>query len=282
MRKTVLVVEDSESSRDVISHFLQQGGFRVLEAQDGAEALGILKQRQVDLILTDIMMPNMDGWTFYKEVRKEKRFNLTPFVFLTVLDDLEAQIKGLGLGVDDYIIKPVNAPQLLARVNTTLTRGERMGDYFFLNPVTDLQTPTYFRHRIVQETRRCRHFDRPLCLVMVDIGNYVALARGHADWFAQAAAMETGLELRRQLRDFDLLADMRQGRFAILMPESTEQEAKNWAEQLRAGWKIAPVWPETEQKIPVDVGFTVDVLSPGEGDTITLLDKRLESFVRKW
>lgn len=108
--KTVLVVEDSSTSRDITSHFLQQGGFRVLEASDGADALNILKQRHVDLILTDIMMPNMDGWAFYKEVRKDKSYNLTPFVFLSVLDELDDQIKGLTLGVDDYITKPVTLP----------------------------------------------------------------------------------------------------------------------------------------------------------------------------
>ncbi len=105
--KTVLIVEDSDSSRDLTSHFLQQGGFRTLEATDGADALNVLKQRHVDLVLTDIMMPNMDGWAFYREVRKDKRYNLTPFVFLSVLDEFDDQIKGLTLGVDDYITKPV-------------------------------------------------------------------------------------------------------------------------------------------------------------------------------
>ncbi|MDQ6989129.1 MAG: response regulator, partial [Mariprofundaceae bacterium] len=113
--KTVLVVEDSNTSRDITSHFLQQGGFRVLEAEDGADALNILQTRHVDLILTDIMMPNLDGWGLYKEIRSDKAFNLTPFVFLSVLDELDDQIKGLTLGVDDYITKPVTPPQLIAR-----------------------------------------------------------------------------------------------------------------------------------------------------------------------
>lgn len=280
--KTVLVVEDSGSSRDITSHFLQQGGFRVLEAEDGQKALDIIKTRSVDLILTDIMMPNMDGWAFYKEVRKQKRFNMTPFVFLSVLDELGDQIKGLSLGVDDYIAKPVTPPQLIARINTALMRTERLSQYFYRNPVTELETAEYLRHRLAQETSRCREAERPLSLAVFGIGNYVSLVRGHAEWFAQNAVEETGALLKKQLRDYDVIADMGVGRFAILMPETDIGQAKAWAEKLKSGWKLALTWPETEQKISIDIGFSVDQLAPGDEDSEALLKKRLDSFERKW
>jgi PleD family two-component response regulator len=280
--KTVLVVEDSGSSRDITSHFLQQGGFRTLEAGDGADALEILKKRHVDLVLTDIMMPNMDGWALYREVRADKRYNLTPFVFLTVLDELDNQIKGLSLGVDDYLSKPVTPPQLLARVNTALMRSERLSQYFYRDPVTDLETEFYFRQELAIETKRCRRFERPLSLLTFGIGNYVSLARGHADWFAHQAAMRTGMALLDKLRDFDLIADMGVGRFGILMPEADTATARAWAERVQSEWKLKLVWPETEQNIAVDIGFTVDALSPGDDDPEAVLNKRLESFERKW
>jgi len=280
--KTVLVVEDSSSSRDITSHFLQQGGFRTLEASDGADALNVLKQRHVDLILTDIMMPNMDGWAFYKEVRKDKRYNLTPFVFLSVLDELDDQIKGLTLGVDDYITKPVTPPQLIARVNTALMRSERLEQYFFRNPVTDLETANYFRHRLPLETERCRETGQPLSLVIFGIGNYVSLVRGHAQWFAELAARETGQKLRSQTRSFDIVADMGQGRFGVLMPNASADNVKQWAEKVMANWKLSLTWPETEQGIAIDIGFSCDVLAPGDFDATALLKKQLDTFERKW
>ena len=282
MRKTILVVEDSGSSRDLTSHFLQQGGYRVLEAEDGRQALDILVSRQVDLILADIMMPNMDGWEFYGEIRKQKRFNLTPFVFLTVLDEIEDQIKGLTLGVDDYITKPVNPQQLLARIATALNRGERLLGYFHRDPVTDLAKPAYFRDCIEREAVRCRQHSRPLTLVMVDIGNYEAMLRGQAEWFAVMAAQEAGQAIAMRLRDFDICADMGEGRFAILMPEMNEDGARAWAESLRGSWNVGVVWPETEQRIGVDIGFSVDALAPGDDNVLNVLDKRLQSLVRKW
>lgn len=282
MMKTILVVEDSGSSRDLTAHFLQQGGFRVLEAEDGMKAMNILESRHADLILADIMMPNMDGWAFYTEVRKQKKFNLTPFVFLSVLDELGDQIKGLSLGVDDYITKPVNPQQLLARVSTALMRGERMMQYFYQDPVNDFDKPAYFRHRLDQESVRCRQHKRPLTMVVVDIGNYTAMLRGQAEWFARMAAQEAGHAIQMRLRDYDLCADMGEGRFALLMPEMSEEEARSWAESLRGSWNVGVIWAETEQRIGVDIGFSIDVIAPGTEDPREVLDKRLKSLMRKW
>jgi len=279
--KTVLVVEDSSTSRDITSHFLQQGGFRVLEACDGADALNILKSRHVDLILTDVMMPNMDGWGLYREVRADKRYNLTPCVFLTVLDELDDQIKGLALGVDDYITKPVTPPQLIARVNTALMRSERLANYFYQNPVTDLATPRYFKERIVQEAARSKASGHDLSLAVFGIGNYVALVRAHAEWFAESAARLSGKALLKQARSFDIVADMGHGRFALLLPNMSLTEAKTWAEGIAADWSVSLIWPETQQKESVDIGYECASLTD-EDDELVILDKHLASFDRKW
>ena len=285
MRKTILVVEDSDSSRDITCHFLLQGGYRVLEANDGHSALELLKNRHVDLILTDIMMPNMDGWQFSNEVRKDKRFNMTPFVFLSVLDDLDDQIKGLTMGVDDYLSKPITPQQLLARVNTALTRTDRLKPYFYRDPVSELETETFFLARLAQEVERGAKAGRKLSLVVIGIGNYEALVRGHADWFAQQAVEQAGIRLKKHVRSYDLVADMKQGRFAALFPEAGIEGATKWAEKVKAGWDVSVVWPETEQKIGIEIGFTVDAICPDietPAEAEALLNKRLQSFQRKW
>ncbi len=280
--KTILVVEDSTTSRDVTSHFLQQGGFRVLEAQDGQDALDILRNRHVDLILTDIMMPNLDGWGLYREIRADKSFNLTPFVFLSVLDDIEDQIKGLTLGVDDYLTKPVTPMQLIARINTALMRSERLASYFYRNPVTELETSSYFKQRFVQEIDRCREAEQDLSLVVIGIGNYVSLVRGQAEWFAESAAHEAGVLIRGEARSYDVVADMGQGCFTVLRFNEDEAKAKAWAEALVKDWDLSLVWPETEQRIAIDIGFTCDAVSPGDSNALATLKKNLASFERKW
>ena len=285
MRKTILVVEDSDSSRDITCHFLQQGGFRVLEANDGESALALLKGRHVDLILTDIMMPNMDGWQLSAEVRKDKRFNMTPFVFLSVLDDLDEQLKGMTTGVDDFLSKPITPQQLLARVNMALTRTDRLKPYFYRNPVTEFETETFFMTCLEQEFVRCSKAKRPLSLVVVGIGNFESLVRGHADWFARQAVEKAGKRLKKHVRSYDLVADMQQGRFAVLFPEASLERATKWAEQVKSHWNVSLLWPETEQDIGIDVGFTMDAVCPGVAsfdEAEALLNKRLQSFERKW
>jgi len=279
--KTVLVVEDSSTSRDITSHFLQQGGFRVLEAEDGADALNVLKARHVDLILTDIMMPNMDGWGLYRAVRSDKSYNLTPFVFLSVLDELDDQIKGLTLGVDDYITKPVTPPQLIARVNTALMRSERLANYFYRNPVTDLSTPRYFGERLIQESARCKASGYDLSVVVFGIGNYVDLVRAHAEWFAESAARLSGQALHKQCRSFDVIADMGDGRFGVILPNAPIDQAKAWADHVAGSWNVSLVWPETQQQELVDIGYQCVFLT-GIDDASEAFEKLLASFDRKW
>jgi len=283
MIKTVLLVDDSGSSRELTGHFLRQGGYRILEAGNGQEALNILVDRPVDIIVADIMMPVMDGWTFYNKIREDKSFNLTPFLFLSGLDDLDDQVKGLSLGVDDYITKPITAQQLIARVGLALNRSDRMEDYFYRDPVSDMEFPSFFKHRMTQEVDRCRTFKRPLSLVIAGIGNYQSMVRGQADWFAEVAANEAGIYLRRRIRDYDLISYLGTGRFAILMPEVSASKAKAWSERIHSSWQVSARWPETEQQIDVGIDFIIEGLSPdSDSDANETLTKHLESFTRNW
>ncbi|MDQ6961419.1 MAG: response regulator [Mariprofundaceae bacterium] len=283
MIKTILLVDDSNSSRELTGHFLRQGGYRILEAGNGQEALDILEDRPVDIIVADIMMPVMDGWTLYHKIREQKRYNLTPFLFLSGLDDLGDQVKGLSLGVDDYITKPITAPKLIARVGLACNRSDRMEDYFYRDPVSDMEFPSYFKHRMLQEVHRCRTFKRPLSLVIAGMGNYEAIVRGQADWFAEVAATEAGLYLRQRIRDYDTISYLSVGRFAILMPEVSAAQAKTWSDKLRAAWQVSARWPETEQQIDIDIEFIIEGLSPNnESDAIEALNTHLDSFKRSW
>jgi len=196
---------------------------------------------------------------------------------------LDDQIKGLTLGVDDYITKPVTPPQLIARVNTSLMRSERLANYFYRNPVTDLATPRYFRERLQQEEARCKDSGHDLSLVIFGIGNYVALVRAHAEWFAESAARLSGEELKNQAREFDVVADMGHGRFAVMLPNAPLKQAKTWAENVASDWNVSLVWPETQQNEAVDIGYECTSLSAdNEDDALSQLEKHLSAFDRKW
>ena len=122
---TVLVCDDEKDIRSALRIYLTEAGYCVLEGEDGAAALEILKREKIDLILLDIMMPVMDGLSALEVIR---RTTPVPVILLTAKGEDEDKIRGLNTGADDYITKPFNAMELLARVRAVLRRYSRQGE----------------------------------------------------------------------------------------------------------------------------------------------------------
>jgi DNA-binding response OmpR family regulator len=116
----LLLVEDDSSIREVATLGLEQAGFRVTTSGDGREGLVQFRQATVDLVLLDVMLPSLDGFEVLREIRKESQ---TPVVMLTARSDLHDVVVGLELGADDYVTKPFELPELVARVKAVLRRS---------------------------------------------------------------------------------------------------------------------------------------------------------------
>ncbi|MFJ7647772.1 response regulator transcription factor [Lysinibacillus sp. NPDC097279] len=120
MMTKLLVVDDDDHIRELIKVFLQNEGFDVIEALDGVDALSKLDAEKVDMVIMDIMMPNMDGWQLCKEIRA---FNSDlPILMLTAKGETAQKVKGFNLGTDDYLVKPFEPVELIVRVKSILKR----------------------------------------------------------------------------------------------------------------------------------------------------------------
>ncbi|NHN32728.1 response regulator transcription factor [Paenibacillus agricola] len=115
----ILVVDDDPYIRELVRVFLQRAGFDIIEAADGAEALLKLETAKADLVILDIMMPNMDGWELCRELREH--YNM-PLLMLTAKGETVNKVKGFELGTDDYLVKPFEPAELVARVKALLKR----------------------------------------------------------------------------------------------------------------------------------------------------------------
>jgi len=120
MSKTVMIVDDEKRLVSLVESYLAQEGYRVVSANNGKEALPIASREKPDLIILDIMMPEMDGYGFMREHRKEMD---TPIILLTARVDDDERVIGLELGADDYITKPFRPRELVARVRAVLRRA---------------------------------------------------------------------------------------------------------------------------------------------------------------
>ncbi len=120
--KTVLVVDDKKNIRVLVRDYLTQEGFRVLTAEDGREALFIARQEKPDLILLDLMMPEMGGYDFMRHYAKESD---APVILITAKIEEADKVLGLELGADDYVTKPFSMRELTARIRAVLRRVEK-------------------------------------------------------------------------------------------------------------------------------------------------------------
>ncbi len=123
--ETVLVVDDEKHIIELAQMYLEKEGFRVLSARDGATALQRIAQDRPALVVLDLMLPAVDGWDVCRRVRADKEVSDTAILMLTARDDDIDKIVGLELGADDYLTKPFNPRELVARVKAILRRSER-------------------------------------------------------------------------------------------------------------------------------------------------------------
>ncbi len=119
MAKTILVVDDEKRLVSVVEAYLEQEGYHVVKAYNGREALHVARDEKPDLIILDVMMPEMDGLEFMRHHRKE---NDTPIILLTAKVESDDRVIGLELGADDYLTKPFRPRELLARIRAVLRR----------------------------------------------------------------------------------------------------------------------------------------------------------------
>ena len=165
---TVLVVEDDEAIRRGLVDALKFAGYRPLQAEDGKKGLDIALTAEIDLVLLDILMPEIDGLTILEEVRRTRP--TLPIIMLTAKGEEQDRVRGLRLGADDYVVKPFSATELLARVEAVLRRSAERP--------RNLKQSTFAGRTI--------NFER--CEVVFESGERTTLAQREAEVLAYLAA----------------------------------------------------------------------------------------------
>jgi DNA-binding response OmpR family regulator len=126
----VLVVDDERALRRLLRLYLEKEGYNVVEADDGLDALSILRRGGIDLALVDVMLPELDGFEVVRRIRTESG---VPIILITARGEQAQRIAGLELGADDYVVKPFSAPEVVARVRAQLRRAR--GDFGAQEPL---------------------------------------------------------------------------------------------------------------------------------------------------
>ena len=121
MAKTILIVEDDPNISELVQMYLEKEGYNTRIASDGGQGLDLFRQLRPDLVLLDIMLPVMDGWSVLRTIRQDSK---TPVIMLTAKGETNDKVQGLKQGADDYLTKPFEMKELLARVEAVLRRAQ--------------------------------------------------------------------------------------------------------------------------------------------------------------
>ncbi len=278
----VLLVEDSNSSRQMLEHILRSGGFDVISAEHGIEGLEVLQQRRPDAIVSDVMMPEMDGYEFYNQVRGQGRYALVPFLFLTAREDLQDQVYGLSLGADDYITKPIEAEELLARIRTALQRTERFFQVYQRDPITGMMMPEPFKEQVAAEESRAERFGRRFSVLTLKLDQLDSYRKEFGDFTADSFLEQVAGLLRDNMRKFNQVSRSGPDHFTVLLPEATAEDAQeaanNWKE-----WIAQQSYTSPQGGRELDLtATTVSATYPGDGGTEDLLERCGVGLERKW
>ncbi len=229
MARNILVVEDDSNISDLLRMYLEKEGFDVRIAYDGGRAVEEFEKKEPDMVLLDIMLPVLDGWSVCAKIREKSK---VPIIMLTAKGEVMDKIQGLEMGADDYIVKPFEMKELLARINAVLRRTE-----------------------IPEDTRKRLVFDK----LVINLDSYELLVDGkkidtppkELELLYHLASTPNRVYTRNQLLDevwgFDYFGDSRTVDVHIKrLREKVEDISREWA--LKTVWGVGYKFELAEEK----------------------------------
>ena len=225
---TVLVIEDHPDQRDLLAIVLQREGYRVITAANGLEALEKLDTENVQIALSDIMMPKMDGFELIKRVRGNPALKSIYLILITARIQEGDRVHGLDLGADDYITKPFSFSELLARIRV----GSRVVQYqqhleyqTQVDSLTGLFNRRAFEKKINEEFERSKRYHNPLSVLILDIDNFKMINDTYGHHGGDAALVRISDTFRERTRQSDFPSRYGGEEFVLILPETDQDNA---------------------------------------------------------
>ncbi|MEA2175084.1 MAG: hypothetical protein QOD00_2676 [Blastocatellia bacterium] len=233
----VLVVDDDPDKRLLLQVALQMAGWEVRTADDGEAGLAAVDSYQPDLIITDVMMPRMDGYELVRRVRANPLTRFIPIIIQTALRrDAQDERRGAEVGALGYIVDPTDIDLLLARARTLLDFKNYLDtceEAAFTDHLTGLANRRRFERQLEREVGRTLRYDRHFCLLLLDIDHFKNVNDSHGHDAGDEALRLLAKTIQAETRGIDLAARIGGEEFAVILPETDLEGGADVAERLR-------------------------------------------------
>ena len=272
--RQILVVDDDPDSLDIIAEALSWEGYSVRKALSGEQALHLIKDWHPHLVILDVKMPGMDGLNTLKDLRKQQQY--VSVMFISGNSGSEAVIKGLDAGADDYIPKPFDPLELLARVRTQLrikdlndqllAANEKLKELVDTDDLTGLYNMRSVYQKLEQELERARRYNRSVCVVMLDMDKFKSVNDGNDHLFGSYVLSEVGAIIRQNIRNIDIGARYGGDEFLMVLTETNKEGAEVFCERLRSAIENKHFKQgKSELRSTASIGFAIT--QPGDAYT---------------
>jgi diguanylate cyclase (GGDEF)-like protein len=276
----ILVVDDDVFSANLIDNCLRSAGFMSSYCCDSQKALDMIAAELPDLIVMDVVMPGIDGFDLCRRVRAHPAMQLTPIIFVTRRGDVEQRVAGLEAGGNDYLAKPFEPQELVARVRSHLQRLAALRDMAIRDGLTRCYNHKYFKIRLGQEIARCRRYRNELALALLDIDHFKAINDGHGHPTGDLVLSHLGNLVQASVRSTDVVARYGGDEFAMLFVEAGTKEANaisaRLLERIAMHSQDMHADDENEGDRPLQIPLTVSV-----GVTGLIADDSMESLIKR-
>ena len=233
-RADILVVDDEKVSQAAIGASLRRAGLSVREAYSGAEALEAVAAKEPDLIILDVVLPDMDGHEVLTRIRANPKLQLVPVIYVSAKKLLDDKILALRTGADDYVTKPFSPEELVARIGSRLERARVTRDLALRDGLTGLYNHRFFQERLENEMGRLKRTHDPFCLALFDIDDFKSINDRHGHQTGDEVLRSLAGRLVTTLRSADVVARYGGEEFAVILPETGLVAAREIMERLRA------------------------------------------------
>jgi diguanylate cyclase (GGDEF)-like protein len=272
----ILIAEDDPVSRKLLEKILIKAGNKVVSVENGQKALELFDDKFFPIVLTDWMMPEMDGLELCRAIRKNTYPGYVFIILLTAKDSKDDIIRGLGAGADDYLTKPFSHAELIARLNTgkrvlELERSlkdanEEIRILSITDPLTGTYNRGYMTERLPQEIKRARRYSRALSIILCDIDHFKKVNDTYGHLVGDRVLKDFARCIRHSIRqDVDWTARYGGEEFLIVLPETDVNGGSVMAERLKS--ELSQRVTETQgKKISITASFGVTGFGPDTPD----------------